>query len=108
MYKILTMLIILLSKWRSKCDNRDLRFDRTVELPEGSLFIECCDCGLKHFIVPNESATPVRPKKYDYKMRLGNVAVPSEDAGIVEKTIQKWFEYKGIKTGRQFYRLDTE
>ena len=111
MYKILTMLIILLSKLRRKFGDRDLRFDRTVALPmTDSVMIECCDCGLKHFIAPYTGAVPVRPKKYDYKFRLGETAQVEKNHTLISDVLVKWHEYKGVDINRlktrKFYRMD--
>ena len=99
MYKLLTMLIILLGKLRSKFGNRKVRFDRTMPLPEsqnkqGILYMECCDCGLVHFIVYGHSGTPIRPEHYDYGMRCGNKASSEPEKMLKEHVYKKWGNFK--------------
>ena len=99
MYKFLTILIILIGKLRAKFDNRKVRFDRTMPLPDEQsvqdiLYMECCDCGLVHFIVYGHSGTPIRPEKYDYGLRCGNIASSEPEERLKEHVYKKWGEFK--------------
>ena len=84
-YTILTGIIILLAKLREKTlgEKPRFRWDRTIPVPYedqgSSLYIKCCDCGLSHFILYSRSATPVRPLKYDYRLRFGSKAWTEPD-----------------------------
>lgn len=86
-YKLLTLLIIILNMTRKKVCFYDcpweLRKDRDEQnLIPGFWFskgygilLECCDCGLTHRLFESDRgshAWPERPKGYDYKWRLGN------------------------------------
>ncbi len=85
MYKLITLLIILLAKLRCRVANSvgwELRSDRDEQnlMPQmwfskaRGILLECCDCGLSHRLFESEKgshAWPERPKGYDYKWRLG-------------------------------------
>ena len=92
------MLIIALGKFRAIIGRRNIRFDRTMPLPEkqskqGVLYMECCDCGLIHFVVNKHSGTPIRPLKYNYKMRLGAKASNEPDESLREHVFIKWGQF---------------
>ena len=83
LYKILTFLIMILSKWRYRIvpkwrlvKNSPLIKDkipfRDVAERNG-VYVECCDCGLRHrFFKDGEElkAQPLRPTDYNYSWRL--------------------------------------
>lgn len=83
-YKILTLLIILISilrrrfagrRWELRKDRDERNLIRGYFFSKGNgILIECCDCGLSHRFFEDEKGThciPERPVGYDYKMRLG-------------------------------------
>lgn len=85
-YKILTTLIILISKLRKRCvplgdmvlrkerDEHNLMAGYWISKGRGIL-IECCDCGLSHRFFEDSKGThalPERPKGYNYKLRFGS------------------------------------
>ena len=88
MYKILTLLIILLGRLRFKAaggryELLELRKDRDEKnlMPQmwfskgSGILLECCDCGLSHRLFESERgshAWPERPRGYDYSWRLGS------------------------------------
>lgn len=88
LYKILTLLIILLSRFRfrvvgGRYGSWELRNDRDEQniMPKvwfskaRGILLECCDCGLSHRLFESEKgshAIPERPKGYNYKWRLGH------------------------------------
>ena len=82
-YKLLTVLIILLAILRKRCgrdwvlrkerDDHNLISGYWISKDRGIL-IECCDCGLAHQFFEDKGGThaiPERPRRYDYKLRLG-------------------------------------
>lgn len=85
LYKVLTLLIILLAKFREKVGNSigwELRKDRDEQniMPQmwfskdNGICLGCCDCGLFHRLFESDRgshAWPERPVGYDYKWRLG-------------------------------------
>lgn len=87
LYKVLTLLIILLGRLRFYAIGRayapwELRSDRDEQnlMPQmwfskaRGILLECCDCGLSHRLFESDRgshAWPERPKGYDYKWRLG-------------------------------------
>ena len=92
-YRVLTLCIIVIGRIRARIAPREvLRFDRTlpwgdpqkgtlnvlranIDCPERvGLYLQCCDCGLRHFMVAGHSGTPVRPAEYDYRLRAGQVS----------------------------------
>ncbi len=83
-YKVLTLLIILLSRLRFHAAGSrwELRKDRDEQnlMPQmwfskaNGILLECCDCGLSHKLFESDRgshAWPERPIGYDYKWRLG-------------------------------------
>jgi len=85
MYKLITLLIILLAKLRCRVANSvgwELRSDRDEQnlmlqmwfSKARGILLECCDCGLSRRLFESDKgshAWPERPKGYDYKWRLG-------------------------------------
>ena len=87
LYKVLTLLIILLGRLRfyvsgGRYGSWELRSDRDEQnlMPQmwfskaRGILLECCDCGLSHRLFESNRgshAWPERPKGYDYKWRLG-------------------------------------
>lgn len=84
MYKVLTFLIMILSKWRKSVarggymrmvKNSPLIKDKIPfrELERNGVLVKCCDCGLEHRFLKDEEelkAQPLRPIDYDYSWRL--------------------------------------
>lgn len=90
-YELLTATIIALGRLREWLGPRGvLRFDQTLPwCDEGTmrilrdrrllplqkvLTLECCDCGLRHFMAAGHSGAPVRPRHYRYRLRFGWVS----------------------------------
>ncbi len=80
LYTLLTWAICVVATLRRKlCGaEHELRWDRTLPWDEpeldsekGVVYLQCCDCGLTHFLIFGESVTPERPKKYAYHFRAG-------------------------------------
>lgn len=84
-YRFLTFLIIALNILRERIcrytpwelrkdrDERNLIHGEWFSKANGIL-LECCDCGLTHRLYEDERGAhciPQRPKKYDYKWRIG-------------------------------------
>lgn len=92
-YTILTTLIIILGKLRDripspKSGGMHLRYDRCIPYPKdfnGNLYMSCCDCGLVHFFIPDHSGTPVRPRRYAYRFRLGSKAWHEPDSNLINR-----------------------
>jgi len=91
-YTLLTSLICLLGRIRDRVhlyERMIVRFDRTLPWPTdgqppGTLSLSCCDCGLAHVFLLDESGTPIR---FDLcKMRRGR-ARPGILAGRNEMRI---------------------
>ena len=86
-YTILTSLIILLGKLRSKFGSRALRLDRATPWNQGTekIKMQCGDCRTKILFVVGHSMTPVRPLEYSYKLRLGSMARTEPDPSLIGK-----------------------
>jgi len=83
LYELLTLLITALNRirtWHARkhlypcCRvDRDLRME-THCIDTSGLLMECCDCGLTHWLRLDGAwllhIVPVRPKKYHYRLRL--------------------------------------
>jgi len=80
LYKILTQIIIILSRLRDRlnlvyCIRKDRTFkEEHIKYPGYELI--CCDCGLSHQVwierygnFEIEYSRPIRPKGYDYSFR---------------------------------------
>lgn len=91
-----TSLIILLGKLRDKCHTRFIRFDRTLPIVKDHqpyLYISCCDCGLTHFFVPDLAGTPLRPRKYAYRMRFGANGWTKPDIQLGQKVAEHAIQF---------------
>lgn len=83
-YKLLTLVIIILAGFRAKIAlsvGMELRTERDEQniMPQmwfskgHGILLECCDCGLSHRLFESERgshALPERPRGYDYRWRL--------------------------------------
>lgn len=101
-YTILTSLIILISKIRSRVGGQYfLRCDRPIPWHQQGkkwIHMSCCDCGLAHFFVVGHSGTAIRPQKYSYNLRFGAKAWTDPDPELGAHVLKKAKEAGVVKS----------
>lgn len=94
-YTALTAIICVLGRLRKRAGPPlTMRWDRTLptdpEWQPGEMALQCCDCGLTHYLVMTHSATPERPKKYRYQLRGSSVGWTEPDPELGTQAREYW------------------